>query len=69
MSIVPIPSVADGTHTEADARRLLTEAGLYNVVSTAEFDPNAPKGLVVAIAPSPGTVLCPRDSVTIKVTH
>lgn len=66
---VSVPSVADGAHTEADARQLLTQAGLFNVVSQPEFDPSAPKGLVVAITPSPGTVLCPREAVTIKVTR
>jgi hypothetical protein len=66
---VVVPAVADGARTEVDARRLLTEAGLVNIVSVPQFDPDAPKGLVVAIIPSPGTVLCPRDTVTITVTH
>ena len=66
---VAVPPVADGGHTEEDARRLLSSAGLFNVVSVPKFEQAAPKGIVIEIAPSPGSVLCPRETVTITVTH
>ena len=66
---VAVPPVADGSHTEADARRLLSDAGLFNIVSIPTFDQDAPKEIVVAMAPNPGSVLCPRDTVTITVTR
>ena len=66
---VVVPAIADGSHTEEDARRLLSDAGLLNVLDDPRFDPNAPKGLVVEVTPGPGSVLCPRDALTITVTR
>jgi hypothetical protein len=64
-----VPSLADGTHSEADAQHLLHQGGLYNVTVEPAFMPNAPKGVVVEIDPAPGTIQCPRDPVIIKVTR
>jgi beta-lactam-binding protein with PASTA domain len=61
--------VTEGNRSETEVRNFLTSEGLLNVITEPAFIPGAPKGVVVGQAPSPGTILCPRDLVTIKVTR
>jgi hypothetical protein len=64
-----IPQVDNGTQTEDQVRNFLTAQGWFNVLTAPAFDPGAPKGLVVDQEPAPGTLACPRDQITIKVTR
>lgn len=64
-----IPPVAEGNRSEAEIRNVLTSEGFFEVVAEPTFVPGAPQGVVVGQEPSPGTILCPRDVVTIRVTR
>jgi hypothetical protein len=64
-----LPAVTEGNRSEAEIRSFLTSEGFLNIVAEPAFIPGAPHGVVVGQTPSPGTILCPRDLVTIKVTR
>jgi hypothetical protein len=64
-----LPGVAEGNRSETEARNFLVSNGFLNVTTEAAFVSGAPKGVVVGQTPPPGTILCPRDLVTIKVTR
>jgi hypothetical protein len=63
-----LPNVASVVRSEADARSFLTSAGFFNVVTEPSFVAGAPVGVVVGQLPPPGTVLCPRDQITLKIS-
>jgi hypothetical protein len=63
-----LPNIVNVVRSEADARSFLTSAGFFNITTEPAFVPNAPKGVVVGQSPTPGTILCPRDEVTLKVS-
>jgi hypothetical protein len=63
-----LPNVASVVRSEADARNFLTSAGFFNVVTEPAFVAGAPAGVVVGQSPTPGTVLCPRDQITLKIS-
>jgi len=64
-----LPAVAEGNRSETEIRNFLTSEGFLNIVTEPAFVPGAPQGVVVGQEPSPGTILCPRDPMTIKVTR
>jgi hypothetical protein len=64
-----VPVVTEGDNSEASVKQLLQARGLYNVIEEADVThPGTPTGIVVGQKPAPGTVICPRDLVTIIVT-
>jgi hypothetical protein len=64
-----VPSIAEGDHSEDDVKQLLQARGFFNVLVDADVThPGTPNGIVVAQKPAPGTIICPRDPVTITVT-
>jgi hypothetical protein len=64
-----LPAVTEGNRSETEVRDFLTSEGFFNVVTEPAFAPGAAPDVVVGQAPPPGTILCPRDLVTIKVTR
>jgi hypothetical protein len=64
-----LPAVAAGNRSEAEIRNFLTSEGFFNITTEPAAVPGAPQGVVVGQTPSPGTILCPRDLVTIKVAR
>jgi hypothetical protein len=63
-----VPLVTEGDHSEVDVKQLLQARGFFNVVVEADVThPGTPNGSVVAQKPAPGTIICPRDPVTIIV--
>ena len=63
-----VPLVTEGDHSEGDIKQLLQARGLFNVVVEADVThPGTPNGIVVGQKPAPGTIICPRDQVTIIV--
>jgi hypothetical protein len=63
-----VPSVAEGNQSEADVKQLLQARGLFNVVVEPDVThPGTPNGVVVGQKPAPGTIICPRDPLTIIV--
>jgi hypothetical protein len=64
-----LPSVGDGTYSEVRARDFLTSQGFLEIQTDPAYISGAPKGVVVDQDPPPGTILCPRDRVIIKVTN
>jgi hypothetical protein len=63
-----LPNVASVVRSEADARSFLSSSGFFNVVTEPAFVAGAPKGVVIGQSPTPGTILCPRDEVTLKIS-
>jgi hypothetical protein len=63
-----LPNIVSVVRSEADARNFLTSAGFFNVVTEPAFVAGAPTGVVVGQSPTPGTVLCPRDQITLKIS-
>jgi len=64
-----LPTVAEGNRSETEIRNLLTSEGFFNVATEPAAVPGAPEGVVIGQTPAPGTILCPRDLVTIKVAR
>jgi|SRR6185437_7564642 hypothetical protein len=65
-----VPPVAEGGQSEADVKQLLEAKGLFNV-NEGDPDvthPGTPSGIVVGQKPPPGTIICPRDPITLTVT-
>jgi PASTA domain len=63
-----VPLVTEGEHSEADVKQLLQARGLFNIVVEPDVThPGTPNGIVVGQKPAPGTIICPRDLVTIIV--
>jgi hypothetical protein len=62
-----LPSVSEGNRTWPEVRDFLENEGFHNVREEPIFVNGAPKGVVISQTPSPGTILCPRDEVTLKV--
>lgn len=64
-----VPSVTEGDNSEASVKQLLQARGLFNVLEESDIThPGTPTGIVVGQKPAPGTIVCPRDPVTIIVT-
>jgi hypothetical protein len=64
-----VPLVTEGARSEADVKQLLQALGLFNVVVEPDVThAGTPDGIVVGQKPAPGTIICPRDPVTIIVT-
>jgi hypothetical protein len=64
-----LPAVTEDDRSEAEIRNFLTSEGFLNVVTEPTFVPGAPQGAVVGQEPSPGTILCPRDPMIIKIAQ
>jgi PASTA domain len=64
-----LPAVTEDDRSEAEIRNFLTSEGFLNVATKPTFVPGAPQGAVVGQEPSPGTILCPRDLMIIKIAQ
>lgn len=64
-----LPAVTEDDRFEAEIRNFLTSEGFLNVVTESTFVPGAPQGAVVDQKPSPGTILCPKETIIIKVAR
>lgn len=65
-----LPAITDGgaPRSEASAREFLAAEGFPVAVVEPVTVAGAPPGVVIGQHPEPGTILCPADTVTIKIT-